>query len=186
MDEITRGPFHQCARCGSQEGTLHTCASCEETICEIARGQCLQLAGAIAALFVGGLIYVLFRNDSLVMFTWFERLGLSSLIDSLRYAATGISTYLPRWVVFSLPNALWIFAGLSLFSIIWGHDPRNSRIIWFSAFWIVALGMETGQALHIVPGTFDWIDVAAVVVAGIFAHVGVVRSVIANAGGYIS
>ena len=86
---------------------------------------------SFAILIIGGLIYVGFRDKSLLMFTWFEQLGVSGEVDAIRGlvnsgGAKSISSYI---FIFSLP----FFALLSEF------------LQYFGLF----------------PGVFDWVDVAS-------------------------
>lgn len=130
-----------------------------------------KLGIAVSGLLVGGLIYVLWRNDTLTMFIWFDQIGLANLVGSMRNSAGGLSMYLPNWILFSLPNALWLFSGLLVIDSIWGNKSSASKLIWFSAFWFVAVGAEVGQTLRIIPGTFDWQDITTMTLAGFSAHV---------------
>lgn len=121
------------------------------------------------SLFVGGLIYVSWRCETLVMFTWFEHLGIARPIDVLRNAMSGYSHLLPGWFLYSLPDALWLFSGLVIFDAIWGQTNKFSKVLWLFILWIVAIGVEVGQALRLLPGTFDFHDVALMLIASLFA-----------------
>ena len=105
------------------------------------------------------------------MFIWFDRIGFADLVSSLRTRAGALSICLPNWILFSLPNALWLFSGLLVLDSIWGNKSSASKLVWFSAFWFIALGAEVGQALRIIPGTFDWQDIAIITLAGFCAYV---------------
>ena len=67
---------------------------------------------SFAILIIGGLIYVGFRDKSLLMFTWFEQLGVSGEVDAIRGLVNSGGVY--GWVKNSLPDGLWIFAYLFL------------------------------------------------------------------------
>lgn len=126
---------------------------------------------ALAALLVGGLVYVLWRDDTLTMFIWFDQIGLTNLVESLRNHTGFLSPYVPHWILFSLPNALWLISGLLIFESIWGNTSWANKLFWFSALWFIAIGAEVCQGLRIIPGTFDWHDMALMILAGFFAHV---------------
>jgi hypothetical protein len=129
-----------------------------------------KLIIAIMSLSIGGLIYILWRSETLTMFIWFDYLGLADSFGLMRAGSSEFSTALPTWVVFSLPNALWLFSGLLAFDIIWGSEGSPAKLAWVSLFWIIALGAEVGQALWLIPGTFDWQDIALMIVGGFSAH----------------
>lgn len=122
---------------------------------------------AISALFMGSMIYLLWRTDSLAMFTWFDCLGLGGTIAWLRIGLGPFSIYLPDWFIFSIPNALWFFSGLIVFNSIWGMKPSWDKRFWLSSFCVIALGSEVAQAFQLIPGTFDYQDLIFMIIAGI-------------------
>jgi len=120
-------------------------------------------ATALLALFLGGIIYVLWRQDSLIMFRWFDALHLRAQVHSIRIYAEPYAAVLPRWVIFSLPQALWLFSGVLLLSSIWGNDTHNGMQLWLVILLTMAFGIECLQYLHWVPGTFDEVDVGLLI-----------------------
>lgn len=130
-----------------------------------------KLGLSVTALLMGGLIYVFWRKDTLMMFIWFDRIGLTDIVCLLRDRAGRLSMCLPNWILFSLPNALWLFGGLLVFDFIWGNKSSVSKLFWFSAFWFIAVSAEVGQALRIIPGRFDWQDITIMILAGSCAHI---------------
>lgn len=124
----------------------------------------------IAALLVGGCLYVLGRTESLLMFVWFDRLGLSTVVYSVRDRTEAVMQQLPQWALYSLPNALWLASGLLVLNGIWGIKSTIDKRVWMFALWCVAIGGEVGQLLQIVPGTFDWLDLGMMVVVGYCVH----------------
>lgn len=126
-----------------------------------------KLGIAAFALVVGGFIYICWRSDTLLMFTWFDLIGVSKPVETLRNISSGYSYFLPKWFLFSLPNALWLFSGLVAFEAIWGTKFVLGKIFWFSALLIIAIGSELGQALGLIQGTFDWYDILLLTLAGL-------------------
>ena len=114
---------------------------------------------SFAILIIGGLIYVGFRDKSLLMFNWFEQLGIIGAIDAFREIVKSEGVY--GWVKNSLPDGLWLFAYMFLVDAIWnGSKSISSYIFIFSLpFW--ALLSELLQYFGLVPGVFDWIDIAS-------------------------
>ena len=97
--------------------------------------------GHVLTLIIGGLIYILFRTDSLVMFKWFAALSLDKPIEYLRDSTLTVKNHLPDWFLFSLPDGLWIFSYITF---------------------------ELGQLFNIVPGTFDAIDLIFYIAGAVF------------------
>ena len=101
----------------------------------------------ILPIIVGVAIYVGWRATSLAVFDW---MAVCCIPTDVFRPAIG----LPQSLLYSLPDACWVFAGTSWMHLIW-HRMHP----WVFIFLILAIGAEVGQALCIVPGVFDWIDI---------------------------
>jgi hypothetical protein len=125
----------------------------------------VSAAHVLFPLTVGGSLYVLYRPRSLVMFRWFDQLGVGSVADRLRAAMAVPDGAIPDAVIFCLPNALWLYA--FVFQIRWIWQGQEGRLARFSvaAPMLLGIGPEPGQLAGVVPGTFDILDVATSVVA---------------------
>ena len=106
----------------------------------------------ILPIFVGSTIYVLFREKTLLMFDWFSYLKLDFIIDSLRNNFYGYRTYIPKSILFSLPDALWVYSFTMFLSIYF-----KNRIL-LSIIFIGSITTEISQ-LWFVVGTFDIYDI---------------------------
>ena len=75
---------------------------------------------------------------------------------------------LPKWIIFSLPGGLWVFAATML-------SKKLKLRLWrvtFSAMWLpmlFALWLEFWQLMGVVKGRFDWMDVLLVILFGLSA-----------------
>jgi len=115
---------------------------------------------------LGGLIYLLFRDSSLLMFRWAGWLGLDGLIEAARVHSLPHAGSIPEWILFSLPDGVWVFACTAFFARLW-HDGRwAARLFWIGMGSLLAIGGELGQAAGLVPGTFDWADMIFYAAAG--------------------
>jgi len=112
----------------------------------------------ILTLTLGGLIYIAFRTDSLIMFKWFSNLSISQPIEVIREITLPFEEYLPNWFLFSLPDGLWVFSYVSLMLLIWNVELKRNNFLWIMFAPIIAVFSEIGQALKIVSGTFDILD----------------------------
>jgi hypothetical protein len=115
--------------------------------------------GHIGTLLIGGLIYILFRADSLKMFGWYDNLGVLNFITNLRENLSLVIGDLPNWFLFSLPDGLWIFSYITLMLYIWNNSISKHSVFWIFIIPILTLAFEFGQLFKIVPGTFDIIDI---------------------------
>ena len=111
-----------------------------------------------AALFLGGMIYVLWRSDSLLMFHWFEHLGLAEPVLTMRLFAAPYSGSFPSWFYFALPNGLWLLSGILFLHCVWGSRALWQPAIWASILSLIAITSELCQYWGIVPGVFDGWD----------------------------
>jgi hypothetical protein len=114
-----------------------------------------EVAVGAAAMLVGGLIYVCWREPHLRMFGWFEALGISNVVGSVRLASAPLRDGIPAWVVFCLPQALWLLSGLLALHVVWGRRSGSGFRSWALVLVLVALGFECGQLMGVIPGQFD-------------------------------
>ncbi len=129
------------------------------------RARASNIAASILLLIVGGVIYALWRSRSLLMFQWFDAGGIGPLIDRSRGYVHFI--HVAAWLRYSLPDALWACSGVFLFSAIWTGSRSPVRHLWICIAPLLAIGGELAQAMHLIPGTFDLVDLlTCVLLAG--------------------
>lgn len=118
---------------------------------------------AFVALFIGGMIYVVFRSKSLLMFSWFEALGLSPMIDAIRIDYGDKSLY--AWIRYSFPAALWLLSYLLVVDSIWGEQKNREYAVFIIALPVIAILSEVLQGLGILPGASDILDIISYLLA---------------------
>ena len=114
---------------------------------------------------MGGLIYILFRPRSLILFGWFDVLGLGGVIDHARATAAPLAARAPELLIFCLPNALWLYAFTRCMALPWRGSDSPARFVWLAIPALLSVGSELGQLTPWVPGTFDALDVVTSVAA---------------------
>lgn len=114
---------------------------------------------SLLILCIGGLIYIGLRDKSLLMFDWFNHLGISQHVEIFRGLFNSEGVY--GWVKNSLPDGLWLFSYMFLVDAIWNGSKSISAYIFIYYLPILALVSEFSQYFGLVPGVFDWIDVAS-------------------------
>ena len=126
-----------------------------------ANSQVLRAEGlhVILPMFIGGLIYLLFRVDTLLMFQWVDALGLAGPLAAARASVAGFGAALPPWFLFSLPDGLWLYAFGAQMVILHRESVLPVRVFWICLAPLLALVGEAGQAFGWIPGTFDVVDV---------------------------
>ncbi len=116
------------------------------------------IIGHFLTLLLGGLVYISFRQDTLKMFSWFDRVNLSGVISELRLSTLPLTDHLPNWFLYSLPDGLWLFSYLSVLLVVWDNTISKQNIHWLLLVPAVAVFSEIGQFFGIAPGTFDIFD----------------------------
>ena len=120
---------------------------------------------SILTMTLGGMIYVLWRPDSLNMFSWFSAMGMGAPVATMRHWAAPYTAILPSWTYMSLPQALWLFSGCLAVHSVWREPRCRQEQCWMAVVLLLAAGGELGQAVGIVEGVFDVTDLALIVVA---------------------
>lgn len=117
----------------------------------------------------GGIIYILWRSDTLLLFKWASFLGAGPVISVARAVVHPLSSDVPSLFFFSLPAALWLYATTSSLNIIWEGRRHRAWACWVLLALFIALGSEIAQAADLIPGTFDLIDTGSYVAAWLFS-----------------
>lgn len=118
---------------------------------------------SLLILFAGGLVYVIFRDKSLLMFDWFDVIGISNAVDGLRRLFQGEGIY--GWVKYSLPDGLWLFSYMFIIDAIWDRERNVISIMFLWGLPIVAILSECLQYFGLLPGVFDWMDIVSYLLA---------------------
>jgi hypothetical protein len=126
---------------------------------------------------LGGVIYILWRDPALLMFKWFRVLGLEPLVLQLRLESSAVEPVLPRWILYSVPDGLWVYALTAFMAHAWAGSPSSPfKTFWLSLGLVLGAGSELGQLAHVVPGTFDWTDFLICLAAASLALVWAARN----------
>ena len=118
----------------------------------------IRFAIGTIPLIIGGLIYIVFRTERLLMFEWFDTLGLTGIVEYLRTNLQVSSTVLPNWAVYSLPDALWLFSFNYLLLVLWEFTLTKQSFFWLSLSSVIGLFSEIGQLIGVFSGTYDNTD----------------------------
>ncbi len=106
----------------------------------------------------GGLLYILFRSEYLMVNRWVLNNQFGTVLKIIRVHSFKLLESIPKWIVYSLPDALWLMAFGLFLQIIWMDATKGIRIIWTVVPCSIAFLWELFQATHIVNGTFDLVD----------------------------
>lgn len=115
---------------------------------------------------IGGIIYILFRAEEMIMFEWFRVLSIEDSIDILR---NNLTWNIPDWILYNLPDGLWLFSITSLMIIIWRQEINISKLVYILFPSLFVLLWEFGQYLNVIKGIFDIKDLVIYLIATFFA-----------------
>lgn len=120
----------------------------------------------IAMCLLGGAgIYFTSRPESIFLNQWLAQISGGSLFHFFQSFLPG--SLLPGWIVFSLPDALWMLALTLLVLLIWDFKVNRKSIPWIGLAVCSGLLFELLQVFHIVRGTFDIVDLMLILVAAL-------------------
>ena len=108
--------------------------------------------------FVACLIYVSNRSTDMVIYDWLSIDVNNQLFCFFR----NIEIELPDWVLYNLPDALWLLSFLFMNEAVWGED--NRKYIFVAVVSIFALSIEILQMFTLFPGTGDILDIISYVI----------------------
>jgi hypothetical protein len=111
-----------------------------------------------APLVLGALVYVAWRPTDVVLVGWLPAVIVHALRTTLG------SWHLPRVIVESAPDLAWAWAFGAALALVWRARPWRAKAPWVAVGLIVAASAEIGQLWGVPPGTFDVMDLAAIVV----------------------
>lgn len=117
---------------------------------------------ALLLILTGGMIYILYRPESLLLFRVTDSLGIKPLIDVLRSNSSKV--ILPSFMINSLPAGLWTASYLLMMYITTKFHTRRIRLMLALPLPISAIALEFMQLLGWCPGTFDIYDLICYIV----------------------
>lgn len=111
------------------------------------------IIGSISLL-IGGLIYIIFRQDILAL----QYIKDSAFLKCIKIEIHTKSTLI-NWIIYSLPDALWYFSLLIFNRLTYTKSTISNFLTWVAI--ILPFVLEGCQLLLIIPGTFCLIDLTS-------------------------
>jgi hypothetical protein len=109
---------------------------------------------ALTAILLGGIIYILFRPVS-PLFVYGPHISLfQAILETARQDCLSLASYLPRWIIYSLPQGLWAFAYALIIAGIWKNQHTWVSYLWLWTIPLMVFGFEVLQHAGVVRGTF--------------------------------
>jgi len=121
----------------------------------------------VLPLMLGILIYCCYRSKQLWWWVYLEKSSLLPYGNYLREHTViqNSKNYLPDWLLFSLPDALWLYALVCAILYLWDFKWHKHSAIWIIGAASLGIFLELGQLINCLSGTFDWIDILCYILA---------------------
>ncbi len=115
---------------------------------------------------IGELVYILYRPLTLYMFKPLEQMGLLDDVRTLRSAhwLPPIET-VPEWVVYSLPDGMWLLSYMFAMEFIWNNDSKHIRLFFVWTMPVAIIAHEFCQLMGLASGTWDILDLTSYSIA---------------------
>jgi len=120
---------------------------------------------------IGAFIYVVWRSTGLWWFIWAKTVSLENEVTFIRTIFAPIRNYLSHWILYSLPDALWVYAATAYMLLIWSKRKNYEKYIWLFVGPCLGVGSELAQLAGKVPGTFDLCDLTMLIIASILPFI---------------
>lgn len=131
---------------------------------------------------IGGMIYTLFRVDTLLVFKVYEFLHIDRFIANFRESTLALE--IPDFVKYSLPDGLWVYAFTYFLVSIWKFEENTGKEKYLIMLIPLCLGVggEVMQIFFSQIGTFDYQDLFISLIAYIVGYIAVQKSKCRNEG----
>ncbi|MGL4654083.1 hypothetical protein [Cetobacterium sp.] len=130
-----------------------------------------KIAIVLSSFALAVLIYLLFRSRKLFYYQFIEMIYLDPYIRAIRKVVWVYRKHIPNWVIYALPDGLWLFSmGVS---ILYNRYYYKRAQTIFTLIFISIVGIEVFQGVYgghgTFIGTFDLADVICYIIGYILA-----------------
>lgn len=133
---------------------------------------------------VGATIYLSWRSPTLLVFQWVRSWNLSSTVAAWRHTLAPLQGSIPRWVLFSLPDALWVYALTACMTMVWMRRQTEwAARLWIASGAFLGCSAEIVQWSGAIPGTYDSVDLLLSAAAALLARWAVIGRLNATTSG---
>jgi hypothetical protein len=114
----------------------------------------------------GGLIYLLWRPETIRLFAWIGPAKDWSIYTTIRDLGSVARPH--HFIVYSLPDGLWLASFGHALLVVVRDASAASRAAWLAVPVTLGIGSEFLQMMGIVGGVFDRNDILAYSIAGAY------------------
>lgn len=117
---------------------------------------------SLVCIAAGGLIYLVFRTRTLVMFHFIPNDLIMKLNHLYEYSCANFQ--IPNFIIYNLPTSLWTTSYIILMQLILENNVGLNRFLWIYLLPMLLCFTEIFQLFSFIPGTFDILDVCSYIV----------------------
>ena len=120
---------------------------------------------SMTSLFLGVFIYLTTRSESIyitqLVSQLYDGVVLQFIQDLFQF------TNIPYWVVYSLPDGLWMFALILIILLLWDFKLNKDSLLWIVMAITTGILFEVLQGLNMIKGTYDIADLLLISIGAI-------------------
>lgn len=87
-----------------------------------------------------------------------------AIVDVRPFIPLPRHNWLASVILYNLPDGLWLYALLTGLRLVWKEHLFSRGLAWLMAVICGSVGSEIAQHFHLIPGTFDLLDIGAYLV----------------------
>ena len=118
---------------------------------------------AVVCLLAGTAIYFSTRSENILLNQWVAHIADGKFLQFFQRLAS--NAWVPGWIMYSLPDALWMMALTLFILLIWDFKIHRRSTVWLALAVVAGAGLEILQGFHLMRGTFDMADLLFVLLA---------------------
>ena len=123
------------------------------------------LINIVLPIFLGSFIYLIYRSEEILLFSWLNILGVDDFINFFRKNIF-LDSRAPLWFKYNLQDGLWVYSLNSFMLLIWENELSSSNIYYFLLFPFLACLIEGLQFFQLLSGTYDSLDILFYLICG--------------------
>ena len=120
---------------------------------------------ALSSLVSGIFLYAITRSENISLLHWLAGFNEGRLLHFFQQSIQNED--IPAWVIYSLPDALWMFSMMLVIMMIWNFQLNKHSLQWITLAVFAGILFEISQKYHFIPDTFDITDLLLILISAI-------------------
>jgi hypothetical protein len=129
------------------------------------------IINVIFPILLGLIIYLLYRDTSLLVFDWISYIYLDDFIFKIREYLESYKLITNGFLIYTLPDGLWSYSLTYVMCLIWFDIKNKIKYFMISIGIIFGVFLELGQLFNLIQGTFDINDLIVSILFPVIAYI---------------